>query len=293
MNEVIEQKLVDTLLVLRSDLIKTYCQSVELQRQSLAIANQIERLIPKKNAGYIDDFDVVFIRLAERLGESSSSRSLPKMSFLLSLSSEKLNKVIQDVIDEHLWSVMFNRLGVFSMMSKLQKDKFTKQCRLDPLPFEKQNVEGTLRSLFSRKEEVLLESLQDSLNDLPNSFQSNDQYKFNKRIIIKNGFISYGDTFKLTTHDSLQSILGYIWQLIYMNGWQVDSNGLKGNFIWDELDTIVSKSNGDISLLDSVEVLGIEFRFFAKKTIHILMPDTLIGALNDAVARTNALPKSI
>lgn len=141
-NELIEFKLIDELLLSRNELISTYLHSVALQRESIKIANKIEQLIPQLNASHVDSFDIVFIKLSNRLGEHNRHRQLPAMSNLIQMSEKKLEETVTHVIDGTLWDVLFNRLGFYGWLSNKQKNEFFKICQENPKPFDFQFLGG-------------------------------------------------------------------------------------------------------------------------------------------------------
>ncbi|ACH64807.1 hypothetical protein VFMJ11_B0030 (plasmid) [Aliivibrio fischeri MJ11] len=285
----VESKLIDQLIIKRKALIDTFSQAVSLQIKATKLADEINRDIPTNNAGYIDDFSIVFIQLARALGETSKKRSLPRQSNLVKLSEVQLNAIVTKTVDSNLWEVVFNRLGFFGHMSQEQISLFMNQCRTEPLPFERENIEGTFRNIFENQEKILLDSLLDTVQRLSTSYRSNDTRKFTKKIIIDNALCSFGNTYRLVTHEGLQSLLTLIWRWVLVNKMKVEEDGLRQSGLWHCLNEKVTNSGGDIDELASVFLFDIEFRFFKKRSIHVLLPDGMLNTLNEKLASTKML----
>lgn len=286
----IELKLIDQLIIKRKLLIDTFCQAVELQVKAMKIADEINQDIPTVNSGYIDDFSSIFIQLASALGESSRGRSLPRNGNLVRLSEKELKALVIKTVDSSLWVLVFNRLGIFGSMSQLQITQFTKQCKDNTLPFDREHIEGTLRNLFDNQESMLLESLLDTIQEFSTAYVNNNRQQFTKKIIIENAFNPYGESYKLSAHEGLQSLLTLIWRWVLVNRTVIDTDGVKQSGLWRSLEERVQNSKGDLEELNSITLLGIEFRFFKKRTLHVLLPESMISILNDRLASSRMLP---
>ncbi|MEZ8028586.1 DUF4942 domain-containing protein [Enterovibrio norvegicus] len=285
---VIEVRLIDNLLTQRKNLIANYVESIRLQRAAWEIAGAIDSAIPKHNAGYVDDFSIVFSLLAKRLGESAKKSLFPRTDSLVSLSQDKVTQIVTQVIDGQLWDVLFNRMGFYGAMSSKQKDAFRKSCRENPQPFDRDHLEGTLKAMIRDEDTTLLEALVDTVQSLSSGYRSNDNFLFPRRIIIEQAFSSYGTTFKLATHSTLQTLLTLVWRWALAHKLASDEAGISIG-LWDQLDALVQNSEGDISRLSAVNLAGIEFRFFEKRTVHVYLSESMLYQLNTKLSETRYL----
>lgn len=137
---------------------------------------------------------------------------------------------------------------------------------------------------------MLLESLLDTIQEFSTAYVNNNRQQFTKKIIIENAFTPYGDSYKLSAHEGLQSLLTLIWRWVLVNRTVIDTDGVKQSGLWRSLEEIVHNSKGDLEELNSIILLGIEFRFFKKRTLHILLPESMISILNDRLASSRMLP---
>ncbi|UKA04978.1 DUF4942 domain-containing protein [Photobacterium damselae] len=286
-----EQKLIEHLVALRNDFITTFTDSVLLHKRTIEIARKINYSIPTVNAGYVDDFNSIFYSISSAFGEFSRNRIRPKESSISSLSDDKIRELITKKVDGNLWDTMFNRLGLYKSMSAKQKSEFKTACNENPMNFTLDAIEDTLISLVSNQEEIMIEGLYDTFSSLDSTYVSNNERKFGKKVIIRNAFHEYGDSFKLTTHQELQSLLEIVWRWILANRWEMTENGVSSNQIWDYLSQQLSQSNQDYDELKSIETFGIEFRFFRNKNVHVLFPESMIALLNTQMSKKSYLPK--
>lgn len=290
MTNLVEQKLIDTLVRQRTEFIELNLQSVLLQKKASALACSIDLGIPSENAGFLDCFDSVFHSISTALGESTKNRVRPKEASVKYKNESDLKAIITKVVDERLWDMLFNRLGLYKSMSKSQQLKFGAACRENPQPFTLQNVQATLQSMYENRESDLLDALFDTFTSLSSTYVSNEQRKFGNKIIIDNSFCEYRDSFALQSHESLEMLLTVVWRWILVNRWQIDETGVSTNKIWEHLSQSLENTDQDYNAIRSIESHGIEFRFFRKKTVHVLFPNSMIALLNGQLAKANALP---
>ncbi|UTZ34953.1 DUF4942 domain-containing protein (plasmid) [Vibrio campbellii] len=290
MTVLVEQKLIDNLVRQRTEFIETNLQAVMLHKKALELASSIDSGIPTQNQGYIDCFDSVFHSISACLGENTRGRVRPKESFINHKSESELRSLITKAVDGQLWGMLFNRLGFFKHMSKKQQGIFNRACKDNPQPFAMDSIQSTLSGMYENRDSDLLDSLYDTFNDLSAAYVSNDKRKFHKKVVIEDAFLEYGSTFKLRSHEPLETLLTVIWRWVLVNKWGFDESGVKPNDIWSELSSILEHSEQDYDEIRSIKTHGIEFKFFRKKTVHVLFPESMIALLNDQLAKSNALP---
>ncbi len=288
--ELIKPKLIEELVQQRADFIELNLQSMLLQKKVIELGLEIDHSIPTQNRGYIDSFDSVIHDISARLGENTKNRTTPKHATVLSYSESKLRETITKTVDGTLWLVLFNRLGLMSAMSREQIAEFRKDCKSNPQPFTLEIVQETLASMYENRYEVLINALFDCFNGLSGTYVSNDRKMFSKKVVIENSFIEYGDNFKLCTHEELETLLAVVWRWVLVNDFHFDKDGLNRNAIFEELSQVMASSSQDYSKVATVHSHGIQFRFFKKKTVHVIFPDYMIQALNDQLAKSKALP---
>ncbi|MGR5159254.1 DUF4942 domain-containing protein [Vibrio owensii] len=285
----IEHKLIDSLIVTRTQLIETYCQSIRLQIESMKLAENINRALPTDNSGYVDDYTTIFLSIAEQLGENTKNRALPRMSNLVRLTEKQLTTTVTKTVDGELWVTLYNRLGMFGIMSPNQIKQFKSQCRTNPLKFQRDNVEATLRQFHCEQEALLLDGLLDIVTGLSSKYASHNRMEFTQKIIISNAYHEYGGTFRLTAHEALQTFLNLLWRFYMMHSLTLSEAGIKQSEIWTELSEVVEASEGDIGKVDNVTICGIHFKLFKNKNIHISLSETILNVINDRLGMTRTL----
>ncbi|MFG0447420.1 MULTISPECIES: DUF4942 domain-containing protein [Vibrio] len=290
----VEAKLIESLVQKRTQFIDVYATSLILHKKAIQLSHNIDCLIPDYNQSYPMSFDFSFSKIAQECGETSSNRiRFIREVTLHSMCDEDVIPKVTKVVDGLLWEMLFNRLGLLKLMSKKQSDKFNNDCNENPQPFVLDIVESTLASFYETHGETMLEALMDSFAALSGTYTSNDGVKFGKRVIVDDAFIEYGGHFKVNSFSPLETLLGIVWRWILANRLAINENGLARNGILDELEVALKGAGLDYSEIDNVESHGITFRFFKKKTVHILFPDSMIELMNDQLAKSNALPGSV
>lgn len=290
MTGIIQPKLIDRLVQQRNTFIEVYLQAIRLHQESIKVADAIDNTIPTQNSGYIDHFGSVFRSVAVELGQVSANSSMPREYFIQSVSESKLRTIITKHVDSKMWKMLFNRLGLLKSMSQAQQNQFFSDCDNRPKTFSLDNVQATLQSLHDNRDSDLLDSLFDVFLGLSSAYASNGKRQIRSKVIIENAFHEYGDTFKLTNHEHLDVLLNVIWRWVLMNNWRFDNNGMSENAIWTEVSNVMEASNQDYDAIGVIHSHGIEFQCFKKKTIHVVLPDSMVSLLNDQLAKTGALP---
>ncbi|WP_318515667.1 DUF4942 domain-containing protein [Photobacterium leiognathi] len=289
MNKLVEQKLIDKLVRHRVDFIETNFQAIKSHREAIKLAELIDDSIPRKNEGYITCFDNVFYSISRAFGENTKGRVRPKEASIKHKNDAEIHAIITKIVDGHLWSILFNRLGLLKKMSRKQQDAFKLDC-CEPQPFVLENIVNTLAAMHENQESDLLNSLYDTFSSLSATYASNNQRKFSNKIIIENTFVEYADSFKLRSHEPLETLLTVVWHWVLMHRWSFDENGVTSNNIWHELSETLSNCDQDYERIRSISSHGIEFRFFKKKTVHVLFPESMISILNEQLSKSDALP---
>lgn len=288
-HDLIEQKLINNLVNLRNEFIETNITAILYHKKAIELSQTINSYIPSSNAGYIDDFGSVFHSISSVLCENTRNRARPKEASITSMSDDSIRQLITKEVDRHLWSMMFNRLGFFKMMSSTQIDNFKTQCKTAPMPFTLDVIYETLANIAENKEDLMIEALYDTFNDLKSTYVSNNSCMFGNKVIIDGSFLEYGDSFKLKTHEKLETLLEIVWRWILVNKWEITENGVNSNQIWDDVSNRLKNSNQDYDLIKSIESFSIEFRFFKNKNVHVLFPPSMIALLNSQLAKKNYL----
>jgi len=290
MNELVEIKLIDTLAQKRTEFIELNVLAVMAHQKAVNLSTEIDYLIPRDNAGYIDAFGAVFPELSENLGENARNRIRPKEASIQHKSEEEIRNLTTKIVDGNMWRILFNRLGFYKNMSEEQQDRFKVDCKDNPQPFEVNLIKTTLASMLENSEPDLMEALFDTFTGLSAAYVSNDRRKFGAKVVIEDAFLEYGETFKLTSHEKLQTLLTIIWRWVFVNRWELSDKGNDDNQIWAELEEAMKASMQDYDEVRSLVSHGIEFRFFKKKTVHVIFPESMISILNDQLAKTSSLP---
>ena len=282
-----EQKLIENLVVLRSQFITANIESIKLHKKAIEISRKINDSIPTINAGYLDDFDTVFYSISAALGENTRQRVRPKDASIMLLSDNDICKLTTKKVDGRLWDVLFNRLGLYKSMSEKQKSDFRRDCCENPMTFTIDVITDTLSNLIVNQESIMLDGLYDTFSSLKSTYVSNDVRMFGKKVVIDNAFLEYGESFKLTTHDKLQSLIEVVWRWILVNKWEMTEVGVNANQIWDDVSKQLEDSEQDYEQIRSIESFSIEFRFFKNKNVHVLFPNSMIAMLNSQLAKKN------
>ncbi|KIF53035.1 MULTISPECIES: DUF4942 domain-containing protein [Vibrio harveyi group] len=287
----VQSKLIEELVQEREVLISSYLESIRQVRVAMEAANKIESLIPTYNRSFIDSFDRVFIALADKIGENTKSRALPSACTLAKKSESDLKKLVIQTVDSELWDVLMNRTGVYGLMSKRQRKEFRNDAATNPLKFNCSNAEATLVTLLNNSSAIGVNALADTVLDLSISYRSNDKFKFQKRTVIENSYIWYGD--KLKPDDGpLKLILDYLARIIFKTKVTGSDLGVHSSFLWKELEEAFKEAGDDLSLIEDIYLHGIHLRFFKKKTCHVQLPDEMVNELNRLLSEsTMALPE--
>lgn len=287
----VQNKLIEELVQAREVLITSYLESIRQVRIAMEAANKIEGLIPTYNRSFIDSFDRVFITLADKIGENTKSRALPSACALAKKSEKELKKLVIQTVDSELWDVLMNRTGIYGMMSERQRKEFRHDADTNPLAFNSSNAEATLLTLLGNSSAIGINALVDTVLDLTTSYQSNDKFKFQKRTVIENAYIWYGDKLK-PDNGPLKLILEYLARLIFKSRVSGTASGISSSFLWEELKEAFKEAGDDISLIEDIDLHGINLRFFKKKTCHLWLPDEMVNELNRLLSEsTMALPE--
>lgn len=282
-----EQKLIEKLVVLRNEFITTNTEAIILHKKAIEISRNINTSIPTINAGYVDDFDTVFHSISAALGENTRNRVRPKDASISRLSDNEICELVTKKVDGRLWDVLFNRLGLYKSMSAKQKSEFRSDCDNNPMSFTLDVITETLLNLVANQEEIMIDGLYDTFSSLKSTYVSNDVCMFGKKVVIDNAFVEYGDSFKLATHNKLQSLIEVVWRWILVNKFEMTESGVNANQIWDDVSKQLEDSEQDYDLIKSIKSFSIEFRFFKNKNVHVLFPDSMIAMLNSQLAKKN------
>ncbi|HDM8060754.1 DUF4942 domain-containing protein [Vibrio harveyi] len=289
--ELIEVKLVESLVQKRTLLIDHYCNAINLQKLSFQLSEEIDSMLPSDNASYYQTFTTIFYDICANLGEKSKSRYFHKVDSIITMTDEKIKALITSAVDENLWSLLFNRMGFKSMMSEAQRAQFNTE---EALAFTIENVRGTLAYWLVEANNIMLSGVMDTISKLGSQYISNSRIKAGQRIIIKNA-LGNVDNFSLDGDSELRQLLNYVWRLCFGGGFHPTKTGFMNNEIWQDLNHQLEQkakvADGDISFISYIESHGIEFRFFQNKNVHVLLPDPIISMLNNKLSESNYLSR--
>lgn len=292
MSQLVKQKIIDKLVLFRNQFIEANLKSILFHQEALRVCSSIDDLIPQDNSGYLDPFDITFHLISKELGEDTKYRVRPKEASIQHKSESEIRDILRKTVDGRLWITLFNRLGIFKLMSNKQQKSFKHDCNLSPAPFCLDVIESTLGGIYENRDTVLMQSLIDTFTSLSGMYASNNKRKFAKKIIINGAFFEYGSRFKLQRHEGLESLITVIWHWVLANKLTFDEKGISRNGIWDELSDQIESVDLDYCAIRSIKTHGIEFRFYQKKTVHVIFSESITSLLNDQLARTKALPAS-
>ncbi|MEZ8959541.1 DUF4942 domain-containing protein [Vibrio lentus] len=289
---VIPLKLLDSLLTKREQLISIYCAITKLQKDSLAIEDNIEQEVPRVNEAYLSVFSGLSIVVSQALDDSTQNRSHARSTSLRYLSQEEIDKRITTTIDRELWKLVFNRLGLMGMMSTNQRAQLNKELTDSPKPFTIENLEPTMRSYYQDRDLHHLNCLIDTLQGLNAFYVSNQKPVFNKKIIIEKTTTTNNTlTVILQSISELRPLVASIWKWSLHSDWKITEDGVASGDLWDHLNAKVNECDGDWDLLRQLDINGIKFKFFKKGTAHIELPAPLIDCLNAQIEKTQFLNK--
>lgn len=282
-----ERRLIDSLITKRQQFIDVYLSSVRLQRQALAISASIDDSVKSGDADGSNSFDLVFYNLAKSLGEVGIHKSLPRFSNLTRLSEEQLTLAVTRVVDNRMWELLFQRLGFYSLMSHSQITEFQHTVANAPPAFDINTVVDTLHYYYRHRDGMLISALMETLSELPD-YVCNDKTKFTAKFTVSDAFYTFNDGYRLDSPSQLQRILNFIWHIILVNEISVDGGGVVASRLWDALSDAVERCS-DIADLYDLDVMGIRFRFFKKRSVHVALPQHIADGLNDSLSKTRAL----
>ncbi|MGR5555710.1 DUF4942 domain-containing protein [Vibrio fortis] len=291
MNNIFEYKVIDHMIANRDKMIQQYHSSLLLVKDSVRIANEINEMFGEKHQSFHQSFDTVFTSLNRSIGNSCAKQVYPSASDIIRKTDKQLKDIVTKIIDRDCWKFLYNKLGIIGTMSTQQSEAFYAKIDLEPPTFARGVIEAALVGVFESRHELMFEGLVQTITNADSKYAHNSQFMFGKKIIFENAFCNYGDTFKLDSPSKLQTVLSYIWRWVFMNSYQLGQEGITSGDLWSELDKVVRDSNGDIDEIRSVSIMGIEFRFFLKKTVHVILPDSIRDKLNEDLSKTKALPK--
>ncbi|HAS8538248.1 TPA: DUF4942 domain-containing protein [Vibrio vulnificus] len=291
MNNIFEYKVIDHMIANRDKMIEQYYNSLLLVKESVRLANEINDLFGDKHQSFHQSFDTVFYDLNRSIGNSCAKQMYPSASDIVRKTDKQLKDIVTKVIDRDCWKFLYNKLGIIGTMSSQQSKTFYEKLDLEPPTFARGVIEAALVGVFESRHELMFEGLIQTITSADNKYTHNSQFMFGKKFIFENAFYDYGGTFKLHSPSELQTVLSYIWRWVFMNSYQLGQEGITSGNLWSELDKVVQDSKGDIDEIRSVFIMGIEFRFFLKRTVHVLLPDSIRDKLNEDLSKTKALPK--
>jgi len=293
MNQLVQAKLIEDLCYQRQELIASLTSQITLMRQTISICQRMDGMIPRAKGTNYDYLDIVFIQFRSALGENPKS-SFPKDVSLMSKPIEELTSIFTSLLDRNLWTILFNRLNIFSLMSKRAKEEFKLQLKTGTHPFIPTLIESTLLDILSRQDELLINSLMDCLSNADNSYASNDRIKFKRKTIFTNAlFKSNGVHWRLQSDSNFYDAIVFLSRVVFAQKRPSSDNGtLKDTLLWEKMSTYFETAKIEKLDRDEVEYLGVRAIFHNNGNVHLILSDQVITFLNDLLSKTKSLATS-
>lgn len=289
MDSLIKPQLIDRLVSLRSTLISQVIELAKVQQSIKSTCDSIDDAIPSAPDAHIDTMSHVIVSLKAVLGEYV--KYFPKTVTLNSLSPGDVEAATTKLVDAQLWSMLFNRLNINSLLSKKSREAF--RCELDsnPQAFTTHNVEATLTSLLADRHDIVLNSLLEVVTTTSTSYARNSRREVVANMVFENA-ISKNNTgrFCLDKHGTFYEAINLL--SIVMTGKErvsSDNGMIAHGALWDEIARAFEGEHDDAR--DIVVYWGedITIRFFNKGNAHLKLSKPLVRYLNEQLSKSKAI----
>jgi hypothetical protein len=285
----IKQELIDCLCIKRAALIDNVDKQIALVKSSYQICSEMNDMIPAHAEAYYDHLNLIFIDFKMKMGEKAK-QPLPQDVNLLSLCQQKCVEIFTHVLDSHLWKVLFNRLNVFSLMSSKARAEFHEALKVNPLSFTVEHIHSTLSDLVYRQDEMLINSLVDSVQSTYPSYVCNDNFKFNTKTIFCDATkinFSYG---KLCNDSSFKDTLNFLSKIVFGNKTITSDNGkVKSSSLIALVEHYFLEEKIEKFDRDTVEFNGGKIVFFNNNNAHLILNSDVVSFLNGELSKTKGL----
>lgn len=288
MNELTQTRLIEQLVSKRQLLIDVMFKQFQLTHQAHSICDEMDKLIPAHRAVTYDYLDIIFIQLRHVLGENSV-RMQPRDVSMLTKSPEDLRSMFKKILDSNLWSILFNRLNIYSLMCKTSKEAFRAQLDANPLEFTVDNVNSTLSDLIDRQDEILIDSLMQSVLNGDQSYANNDKFRFKKKTVFTDTCSCRAGYVKVDAHSYLRDTLNILSRITFGKRTKVIEQKLESPYLWKLVEDHHSATDVDSFFSEPIHFSGGAIKFFKKGTAHLNLEAELVTLLNDKLSKSKSL----
>jgi len=293
MNQIIKVQVIESLCQLRKQLLTAFQSQLEAVRLCHQVTTSIDSAIPAHSDSNYDYMSIVFLQFKGLLKEDFK-RNSPKDVNIVGGNINSMMSEFTKLVDAQLWSMLFNRLNIYSLMSSNAKAEFKQQLTSEHRIFSVDSVQATLTDLLNRQSEMLYNSLFDCLNENPSQFASNSDRRFNKRTVFKNAtFLQNGVYYQLSNDSKLMDSIRFLSKTVFAE-----------NKRFGAIDGIVS----DLGLIEEVKASFVEdgpftklnnhsiyfnggrIDFYNNFRAHLHLEPEIVSFLNNKLSEFNYLP---
>jgi len=287
--ELINQQAINHLCNKRVTLISLMRQQIMLLKESYKLCDEMDKiLIPHPSAIY-DYLDIVFIQFKSKTGEPGR-QLLPKDVNLLSLSTDESEEIFTRILDKALWQMLFNRLNIYSLMSAKSKTDFIKSLTDNPLPFVLDVIYSTLSDLLSRQDEMILNSLVESIQLVSNKYKCNDTFKFNNKVIFKLACKKSYNYFSLNKDGAFKDTITFLSKVVFADKTITkDEQHLNDTYLWRIMTEYFSTNKLEYLEREEVSFTGGKAVFYNNGNAHLYLDKDIVCFLNSELGKTKSL----
>ncbi|QIR16656.1 DUF4942 domain-containing protein [Shewanella aestuarii] len=291
--DIIKVELIEQLCHYREQLLIAYQSQLEAVRRCHDITSAIDNTIPAHEDALYDYMSIVFLQFKSLLKENFNRHS-PQDVNIINGNIKDMMAQFTNIVDSNLWSMLFNRLNIYSLMSSNAKKAFRQQLAVEHRVFSQDNVMSTLTSIINSKEQMLYESLFDCLSENPSQFVSNDKKRFKSRTVFEGAtFLQNGVYYALSNSSQFLDALSFLSKTVFG---QQNRGGIGKVIVDTDLISEVKRSLSQDRELTNVKGLiisygGLRIQFFNNFRAHLHLDPEIVAFLNNKLSEFNYLPE--
>jgi len=287
--ELIKQEALDILCNKRVLLISLMAQQIKLLKESYKLCDEMDKILPPHPLALYDYLDIIFINFKAMTGESGK-QLLPRDVNLLSLGKDKAIEIFTHVLDKAMWQMLFNRLNIYSLMSAKSKVDFNNSLKDKPLPFVIETVCSTLSNILETQDEMLINSLIESILSVSTNYKCNDTFKFTNKVIFNESCHKLHDHFKLNAEGAFKDTITFLSKVIFADKTITKNDKyLNDTYLWRLMTEYFTDNKLDHLDRDEVTFTGGKVVFFNNGNSHLQLNNETVSFLNSELSKTKSL----
>lgn len=279
---------IDELCVKRLQLIDQMGQAFTLMSEAYKTTLEIDGDIPISSGALPDSMELIFHDFRAKTGEFV--KTAPKVSWLKTLSHEKIKASVVESVDRRLWLMLFNRLNINALLTGSYRKQIHEQLESSCLEFTAANVQSTLMALCENREATLISSLYDAVCTSDPSYRSNSRKMFRKRTVFSEAVaLVNGHYYKPVEHGSFRDVLKFLSFFIFGENLKSQHHIVQDDYLYKEVSNAFAGYSHTSANDKVIYFSGGEVRFFNKGTAHLILGTDLVDYLNAVLSQSNAL----